>query len=34
MEFGVTSGVAESGYGCLKGGNSRQTGAEFDLELL
>lgn len=34
VEFGVTSGVAESEYGGLKGGNSRQAGAEFDLELL
>lgn len=31
---GVWSGVAESGCGGLNGGNSRQTDAEFDLELL
>lgn len=33
MGFGVTS-VAESGWRGLKGGNSRPTDAEFDLELL
>lgn len=33
MGFGVPSG-AESGCEGLNGGNSRQTDAEFDLELL